>query len=80
MLGAVQVSRLMGMGPDEDVTGQIAAKLEDMLQVVRKVRGPRGGGWQVLVEAHQYPQQAAPCTAGWPRRLCSQGLLQQCTY
>ena len=33
----VQVSRLMGMGPEENVADQIAGKLEDMLAVVRKV-------------------------------------------
>lgn len=39
--GAVclQVSRLMGMGADENVADQIAGKLEDMLEVVRKVGG-----------------------------------------
>jgi hypothetical protein len=34
----LQVSRLMGMGADENVADQIAGKLEDMLAVVRKVR------------------------------------------
>lgn len=40
----LQVSRLMGMGPEENVADQIAGKLEDMLAVVRKVRvrGPSG--------------------------------------
>lgn len=41
LLVAVQVSRLMGMGPDENVAEQIAGKLEGMLEVVRKVRGCR---------------------------------------
>jgi len=36
-LPALQVSRLMGMGPEENVADQIAGKLEDMLDVVRKV-------------------------------------------
>jgi hypothetical protein len=33
----LQVSRLMGMGAEENVADQIAGKLEDMLTVVRKV-------------------------------------------
>lgn len=43
-----QVSRLMGMGADENVADQIAGKLEDMLAVVRKVGRENGWGTQLL--------------------------------
>ena len=45
----LQVSRLMGMGPEENVADQIVGKLEDMLEVVRKVRGLNGPLAQGLV-------------------------------
>lgn len=38
LVSCMQVSRLMGMGAEENVADQIAGKLEDMLTVVRKVR------------------------------------------
>lgn len=38
LVSCMQVTRLMGMGAEENVADQLAGKLEDMLAVVRKVR------------------------------------------
>jgi len=53
----LQVSRLMGMGAEDNVTDQIVGKLEDMLTVVRKVRLCRG-----LQEPAHGKQVAAGCS------------------